>query len=307
MGWQDRQYDRGTGGAFGNDRVSEKWSVVTWLLVINCAVFLIDIVLTSGTRIPQWLSPYYLGRFTVDEAFYKVQLWRVLTYQFLHADILHILFNMIGLFFFGRLMEQWWGSKRFLAFYLICGVGGVLPFALLSMFAPGLIYTSAEAEAALFQGIDYGRYVGLVGASGAVYGILIGCAAKFPQMQVRLLFPPIPMKMRTMAFVFLGLAFLSVVAGTPNAGGEAAHLGGAALGLLLISKPSLLNVFDRLSARAVQDGYNKGKFERKVKRERADRAEIDRILAKVSEQGLQSLTKKEQKLLKQDTERLRGH
>lgn len=273
-------------------------SVVTWLLIINVVIYLLDSILTSGSRVPRWMSPYYMGRFTIDEAVFGFQIWRVFTYQFLHAGFMHLLFNMIGLYFFGPLMEQWWGSRRFLAFYLLCGFGGVVPYTLMSLAAPGVIQPDLPPE--------FARYVGLVGASGAIYGILIGCAVKFPRQEVRLLFPPIPMKMRTMALVFLGLAMFSVVAGTPNAGGELAHLGGALFGFLLVKKPGVLNFADRLSAQAVQDGYNKGKHERKVKLEQAGRAEIDRILAKVSEQGLQSLTKKEQKLLKQDTERLRG-
>jgi len=193
-------------------------------------------------------------------------------------------------------MERWWGSRRFLVFYLLCGLGGVVPYTVMALAAPGVIQPNLQPE--------FARYIGLVGASGAIYGILIGCAVKFPHQEVRLIFPPIPMKMRTLALVFLGLAVFSVIAGTPNAGGELAHLGGALFGYLLVKKPGVLNAADRLNPQAIQDGYNKGRYERKVKREEQGRAEIDRILAKVSEHGLQSLTKKEQKLLKQDTERL---
>jgi len=150
------------------------------------------------------------------------------------------------------------------------------------------------------------RYVGLVGASGAIYGILVGCAVLFPNQRVQLLFPPIPMSMRTMALVFLSLAVLSVLAGTPNAGGELAHLGGAAFGFILVKNPRLLNWADRMSTQAIQDGYTKGRYERRIKKEQAGREEVDRILAKVSEHGLHSLTKRETKILKQDTDRLRG-
>jgi len=301
MGWQDRQYEQGRGGGFGGGRSGFASgggkSVVTWLLIINVVVFLLDMILSSGSRVPRWMSPYFMGRFTVDEAVYGFQVWRIFTYQFLHADFMHILFNMIGLYFFGPLMEKWWGSRRFLAFYLLCGIGGVIPYTLAATLAPGVIHTDLPVELA--------RHIGLVGASGSIYGVLIGCAVKYPTMEVRLLFPPIPMKMRTMAMVFLTLALVSVVAGTPNAGGELAHLGGAALGFLLVLKPRVLNFADRLSTEAIQDNVNKGRFERKVKREQASRTEIDRILAKVSDQGLQSLSKKEKKLLQQDTDRLR--
>lgn len=302
MGWQDRHYNQSGGGAFGPMRGK---SVVTWLLIINCVVFILDNILSSGSRIPDWMSPYLIGRFTIDEGIYGFQVWRVLTYQFLHADFMHILFNMIGLYFFGRLLEQWWGSKRFLAFYLLCGVAGVVPYTVIGLVAPNLILNADSPELAQYSG-EIVRQIGLVGASGAIYGILIGCAVLFPNQRVQLLIPPIPMSMRTMAIVFLSLAVLSVVAGSPNTGGELAHLGGAALGFFLVKRPGLLSWADRLSTEAIQDGYTKGRFEKKMKKEQATREEVDRILAKVSEKGLQSLSKREQKILQQDTDRLRG-
>lgn len=266
-------------------RLSGK-SVVTYLLILNCVIFVLDSILSQGTRVPTWLSPSLIGYFSVEKAILGGQVWRFVTYQFLHADFFHVLFNMIGLYFFGPMMEQWWGSKRFLAFYLFCGIAGAVPMALLVMIGV------------------FPAYVGLVGASGALYGILIGAATLYPNQQVQLLIPPIPMKLRTMAFVFLGISLISVIAGT-NDGGNAAHLAGAALGFFLVKRPGLLNWADRLSAQAVQDGYTKGRYEKKVKKQQATRQEVDRILAKVSEKGLQSLTSKEKKILQQDTDRLR--
>ncbi|MFK7790515.1 MAG: DUF6576 domain-containing protein, partial [Phycisphaeraceae bacterium] len=108
-----------------------------------------------------------------------------------------------------------------------------------------------------------------------------------------------------MAFVFMGISLLSVVAGT-NDGGNAAHLAGAALGFMLVKRPSVLNWADRLSPQAIQDGYTQGRYEKKIKHEQATREEVDRILQKVSDKGLQSLTKREKKILQQDTDRLRG-
>jgi len=301
MGWQDRDYNqRGHGRALGG--AGGGMSVATILMIVNCVVFVLDTILTGGSRIPDWMSPYLVGRFTIDEAVYKFQIWRVLTYQFLHGDFFHILFNMIGLYFFGRLLEQWWGSKRFLAFYLLCGVGGVVPYTLVELVWPSLIVDTGYSQV---NG-EIVRHIGLIGASGAIFGILIGCAVLYPRQRVQLLFPPIPMTMRTMALVFLGIAVLSVIAGTENVGGELAHLGGAALGYLLVKKAALLSWADRLSPEAIQAGYNKGRFDRKIKKQQATREEVDRILAKVSEQGIQSLSAKEKKILQQDTDRLRG-
>ncbi len=290
MAWQDRHYNQdnfnsGGGGGFGG-RLSSA-SVVTWLLGINAIIFLLDGVLTSGARTSA-VSPSYWGNFNLEQGLYGLQLWRWVTYQFLHHGFMHVLFNMIGLYFFGPMLEKWWGSRRFLAFYLLCGVSGAAVMTLLS-FVPGLIFV--------------GPTTSLVGASGSLFGILAGAAVLFPHQRVMLIFPPIPMTMRTMALLFMGLSFLSVMAGTPNAGGEAAHLGGALLGFILVKNPRWLNWADRLSPSAIQDGVNKGRFERKRKQAVTDQAEVDRILDKVRDKGLASLTRKEKKTLNDATER----
>jgi len=294
MSWQDRHYNQdnfsaggrggfasGIGGRLGG------MSVVMWLLCINAGVYMLDGVLSSGTR-TQGVSPSYWGNFNLDQALYGFQVWRWVTYQFLHHDFMHILFNMLGLYFFGPMLEKWWGSRRFLAFYLLCGISGAFLMTLLS-FVNGLLMV--------------GPHTALVGASGSLFGILAGAAVLFPHQRVMLIFPPIPMTLRTMALVFLGIAGLSVIAGSSNAGGEAAHLGGALLGFVLVKNARWLNWADRFSPSAIQAGVNKGRFERKRKREVEGQAEVDRILDKVRDKGLGSLTRKEKKLLNDATDR----
>ncbi len=295
MSWQDRDYNqegggfggmgRGGGGAIGRGFGGK--SVVMWLLIINVVIFMLDGVLSSGSR-TQSISPYYWGNFNLEQGLFGFQLWRVVTYQFLHHGFMHVLFNMIGLYFFGPMLEKWWGSRRFLAFYLLCGICGAFLMTLLA-YVPGLLMV--------------GPMTTLVGASGSLFGILAAAAYLYPKHRVMLLFPPVPMSMRTMALLFMGLAFLSILSGTPNAGGEAAHLGGALLGFLLVKHPRTLDWADRFSPSAIQHNVNKGRFERKRKQGLADRAEIDRILDKVRDHGLASLTRKEKKLLSDETER----
>lgn len=317
MGSGDRDYLReeakrwgggGSGGGMGGGRFGggfDSKSMVTWLLLINVGVFLIDSVMGSARR-GAVLAPYSWGNFNVDQAVYGAQVWRFFTYQFLHGGFLHILFNMIGLYFFGPLMEQWWGSKRFLAFYLLCGSSGAVLYALMSIFVPGVIFDGQAVETARALGaseIDISRVSALVGASGAVFGILAACATLFPHQRVQLLIPPVPMSIRTMALIFLGLSALSVIAGSANAGGDAAHLGGAILGFVLVKKAGWLNWADRVSPSglpgAIQEGITEGRYQKKIERERATEAEVDRILAKVSEKGLASLTRAEKKTLNQ--------
>ena len=122
---------------------------------------------------------------------------------------------------------------------------------------------------------------------------------------VMLLIPPIPMTLRTMAIVFIGLAVLGLLAGSANAGGEAAHLGGVLVGFLLVKYPRLVPGFGSVSMQAVRDGLTKGRWEKKQRNAAALEAEVDRILEKVRTKGLQSLSRKERKTLQRATDEQR--
>ncbi|MEX2213442.1 MAG: rhomboid family intramembrane serine protease [Phycisphaeraceae bacterium] len=300
MAWHERDYNREeqhTSGGFGRNFSTR--TVVTWLIIINAVIFLLDAILTGSQR-ASWLSPYIHGAFDVGRAVHGWQLWRWFTYQFLHGDFFHVFFNMLGLYFFGPMIENYLGSRRFLAFYLLCGMSGAVLYSLIVSFAPGLIFPDMIVRVA--------GQVPLIGASGSVFGVLIAAACVAPRQRVMLLFPPIPMELRTMAMVFLGIATLSLLAGSSNAGGDACHLGGAALGYLFIKRTWLLNWADRLGG----DGWRRWKEKRrsrKVSREREEsvamEAEVDRILAKVKDHGLHSLTEGENKSLQRATENKR--
>ncbi len=298
MGWEDRDYNQasagggGFGGRIGGGGIGGRMggaSIVKWLMIINVVVFVWDSIF-SGSERGSAASIGQYAYFSVDKAIFDGQVWRCFTYQFIHADFMHIFFNMLGLYFFGPMIEQWWGSRRFLAFYLLCGVSGAVVASLLGAI-PGMNIMPAQAA--------------LVGASGSLFGILVASAVLFPAMRVMLLIPPIPMSMRTMALAFLVIAALSVIAGSGNAGGEAAHLGGALLGFVLVKNARWLNWADRFSPSAIQDGINQGRFEKKRQREQAEQAEVDRVLDKVRDKGMQSLTGKEKRVLAQETQRKR--
>jgi len=288
MSFQDRPYYRdGPSNPF-SARINGS-SMVVWLLGINAGVFLLNNILLGSAR-GDGFSPSSWGYFSVAKGVFGLQVWRWVTYQFLHVSFGHVLFNMIGLYFFGPMMERWWGSRRFLAFYLLCGIGGAGLFSLFT-FAPDVIGLSLHSP--------------MVGASGALFGILIGTAVLYPNQKVMLLIPPIPMKMRTMAMLFLGLALLSLMAGASNAGGEAAHLGGALLGWLLIRNPGWLN-FANTGVSDVSQKIQQGRDTRRHDHRNKEDAEINRILDKVRNKGLASLSNKEKKTLQRATDRQRG-
>lgn len=301
MGWQDRDYHRDSGNTSQGISVPRfrGRSVVFWLIAINVAVFLLDKILLSAglggrpvfltasggsvalpTMGPLELWGYFSGYLGLQHG----QVWRLITFQFLHANLSHILFNMVGLFFFGPMVEHYLGSRRFLWFYLFSGAVGSLFYIL--FWATGMIFSSP--------------FVPLVGASAGVLGVVIGAAVIAPDTRIMLLFPPIPLRLRTLAWIVVGVGAFTVVfrgfqAGS-NAGGEAAHLGGCLSGYLLIRHPHILNFFDR-----------KGGSRGAVKTARPDRgvpdqAQVDQILDKVRDHGIASLTRKEKKTLKQATE-----
>jgi len=308
MGMQDRDWYRsgdsptstGGGGGGGAFELSRGLSVNTWLIILSVAFYFLSVM-----RLGDGVNPLLRwGIFTVDSAVFHGQVWRFITFQFLHDPngISHLVFNMIGLFFFGPRIETYLGSRRYLAFYLLCGVAG--PLAMLGFWSVGVLGITAQT--------------GLVGASAGIFGVLIAAARVSPNTRVMLLFPPIPMKLRTLAWVVVGIAAYMVLTNGRNAGGEAAHLGGAALGFLLISKPSVLDWADGFSLRRLGGG-SRGAGERRIEKPREQRkktggwfesdekreATIDRILDKVNAKGLHSLTDRERRILQEDTERRR--
>lgn len=227
------------------------------------------------------------------------QFWRFVTFQFLHADLTHLLFNMLGLFFFGGLVEQYLGSKRYLAFYLLCGIAGAIMYLILNLVG-WTGYTVFGVRLPLVLISD--PATPLIGASAGVFGVLMACAFLVPNATV-LLFFILPMRLATLAYGLVGIALLGVFLGWTNAGGEAAHLGGAITGWCLIRRPNALHGFFDFLGRF--DPWSRSNAARRASRSRGrggqlkEEAEVDRILAKIHASGLQSLSKREQRILRE--------
>jgi membrane associated rhomboid family serine protease len=278
MGLYDRDYTKadfesGPGHA-PHFRVSmpKITPVVKWLLIINVAVFLLTFLIPPlKSFVFRWFSVYpaTLGM--------TLQLWRLVTYQFLHSttEFSHIFMNMVWLYFIGTMLEPFWGSRKFLTFYLLCGAAGGLLYPLL----------------ALVGWLDIGP---LVGASGAILGILAAVAILFPTSRV-LFLGIFPIRIRTIAIVFLVFAILTLLRPyqVGNAGGEAAHLGGMIAGAVYVVSQSWRDKF-KLKLRS-------GAWRKKMTAQRNLQVELDRILEKVHTSGIHSLTSKEKKILKQAT------
>ncbi|MCH2141791.1 MAG: rhomboid family intramembrane serine protease [Phycisphaerales bacterium] len=247
---------------------------------------------TMATPLQRWLH------FSSKKVVGGGELWRLIGFQFLHASMAHLLFNMLALFFFGSLVENYLGSKRYLAFYLLCGIAGSMLYLLLNL--AGFVWVEHLGLAPLRGLLINATGTPLLGASAGVFGVLIGGAFLAPHAKV-LVFFIIPMRLATLAWVMVGVAIVSIFIGTDNAGGEAAHLGGALAGWGFIRHPQRLHrFFDWL-----------GRFDPTSRHFRAPKtlsqvhqdADIDRILAKISRSGLHSLTPAERKALQQASQR----
>ena len=308
MGIYDRDYindQRGVGspntpGSGGGSNLfarSPGWSYNTWLIVINVAVHVLAItVFASRTLNPLEGALYEFGALTVFDAYQRLEVWRLITFQFLHSPstIMHIAFNMLGLWIFGPMVERYLGGKKYLAFYLTCGLFGGLLFIILTLLgsvmqAPGLLPAAFTQQ--------------LVGASAGVFGVIVACAYISPNTEVMLLFPPIPMKMRTFAYGYVAIALISLLMGSSNAGGEAAHMGGAIAGFFFIRKSHLLTDFfdvfnDSRKPKPAKGKRKKQSVYRNYKNTPGPHPDdVDRILQKVSQKGLGSLSEKEKKIL----------
>lgn len=260
--------------------------VTKWLIISNIVILLLQALMTQPGQ-PVFLQN--IGHFSIQEGIYHLQLWRLLSFQFLHANFSHLIMNLIGLFFFGPHIERWMSSRIYLSFYLLSGVAGALFYTLL-YFIPGL-----------FEG--YHPSVPMVGASAGLFGILAAFYFVAPNARV-LLFFVIPLQMRTLGLVYFLYEACAVLFNWHNAGGSAGHLGGAIFGLAVLKWPPLKDLVVKVSqlGQASSSPRTRKSQEAKIIREVPHSPlqlskEVDRILDKISEQGIQSLSTKEKETL----------
>jgi membrane associated rhomboid family serine protease len=234
--------------------------------------------------------------------FLRIEFWRLIGFQFLHAHevVAHIIFNMIGLFVFGPIVEERLGRKRYLAFYLLCGIFGALAYVLLNLC--GLIASEYFGIESIPGLLFNDPYQPLIGASAGVYGVIVAGAHIVPNERIYVM-GILPVKIATFAFVLVVTAFLTLLMGAANAGGEAGHIGGALAGWYFIRNTHHLHGFFDVLGRVdpTSHHYRGEKPVRPVKarQDSGATAEVDRILDKIKEHSIASLTEREKRTLEE--------
>lgn len=266
------------------DSISFGFGLTPWvkrLLIANGAVFLLVLLVPA---LFEWLA--------FAPARVLVRPWTPITYMFVHAGFLHLLFNMLGLFFFGPPLEARWGSREFLKYYLIAGLGG----AVLSFF--------------------FGMYGAVVGASAAVFGIMLAFAMNWPNAPIYFwgIFP-IPAKW--LVGILAVMSLFSAINGARDGVAHLAHLGGFVAGFLYLKfgdaasfrlsglKKAMPKSRKRLTV--IPGGGPVGPAQKPIRRKDEERLldEVDRVLDKISQSGLASLTAEERRILDEVSRRYR--
>ena len=223
--------------------------VVKNIILINALMLLADWTVkgVSGTDLSSILGLYY----PKSEQFMPLQ---ILTHMFMHANLWHLFFNMFALYMFGGILESVWGPKRFFVYYMICGLGAAFVHETVIMFQYNKLINTInpdQLQMVLNDGAAYlnqGKVftnetmkdlqmllnVPTVGASGAVFGILLAFGVLFPNTQLMLLFPPIPIKAKYFVIGYGAIELWLAVTQPGSNIAHAAHLGGMLFGYILI-------------------------------------------------------------------------
>jgi membrane associated rhomboid family serine protease len=301
------QYDQGSYRPSGFGGFSFFPPVIKNLLIINGAVFflmmLMQNIIFRGVPAERVII-HYFALMPIESG--NFQIWQLVTYQFLHGGFSHILFNMFALWMFGVEIENSWGSKKFLTFYLISGTGA----GLLHMFlSPVLTGVGAPT----------------IGASGSVYGIMIAFAMMFPERLVYIYFL-IPVKAKYLITFLIVMEFMLVDSASSGVA-HLAHLGGALVGFLFImfdknSDVTFKNLFKKKRPNPFEQQYynstssnpsykktdNKiqdASFYDVIDDKDITQDEIDKILDKISKYGYAGLSDKEKKVLFEASKRMK--
>ena len=200
------------------------WSMMTPvvrnLIIINVIVLIFTELI--GDNMYQ-----YFALFPFESPLFRP--YQMVTHMFMHGGIWHLFFNMYTLLIFGTILERIWGSRKFLLFYFVTGLGAALCHNLVIHFEISSFTAAGETLRAINE-----MRTPTVGASGAIYGVLLGYGMLFPNNVLQLIFPPVALKAKWFVIIFAAIELLTGVTGLGGGIAHFAHLGGMLFGLILI-------------------------------------------------------------------------
>ena len=200
--------------------------VVKNLIILNVMMFLITLL--TGNFMYEKFSLFYF-----QSPLFKP--YQIITHMFMHGGFFHILFNMYTLFIFGSVLENVWGGKKFLLYYLVTGVGAAIIHSLVMYIEASSLTQAMEAGNFLAQEKMFALMrTPTVGASGAIYGLLLAYGMLFPNNVMQLLFPPVALKAKYFVLIFGALELFLGLSDTGSDIAHFAHLGGMIFGYFLI-------------------------------------------------------------------------
>jgi rhomboid family protein len=222
--------------------------MVKALVIATSAVFLLTYL---PAKLLGWYAPYVWLSLQPYEVVHQLYLWQLFTYLFLHGGFFHILFNMFALWMFGADLEMLWGGRKFLYFYFLCGVGaGVFDVVLTTLFGPH--YPTAT-----------------IGASGAIYGLLMAFGLLFPDRPIFIWFI-IPVKAKWFVVIIGAIEFFSEISGPGSGVAHLAHLGGLAIAYFYLRGGGLSGRF-QLGYQDWQRARLRNKFEVYMRKHEKDK------------------------------------
>lgn len=271
--------------------------VVKNLLIINGIFFLATIAMDMVWHIDlaQYLGLHYIGASDFRP-------YQFVTYMFMHGSFAHLFFNMFALWMFGNAIENAWGPKRFLIFYFVCGIGAGLTQELVQyiQFSDIHNFQNVNLGGRIVPVEDYLNMLTTVGASGAVYGILLAFGMMWPNSMIYLYFL-IPIKTKWFVLIYGLLELFTGFSSIDNVA-HFAHVGGMVFGLLLIlywkNQGNGGNSRFKIKFNKNKSGNGRPKSDWDYNKERHDEdRKTDEILDKISRGGYDSLTKEEKEFL----------
>ena len=262
-------------------------NIVEKLIYINLAIFLFTLLISIFKDLYRGQMNWVVEWFSLEDNFSSLltKPWTIITYGFLHADFLHILLNLITLYFIGNLFITYFTQKQLLNFYL------------LGTFSGGLLYIISHNYFPLFEG----KSSILIGASAGISAIFIGITTYIPNYQLKFRFIGF-VKLWNLAAIWIGLDILALSGA--NAGGHFAHLGGALFGFLYVNQVSKkkIKIWKKISSlfkskKHLRTVYKSGKKSNSNKSASLTQQQIDGILDKISKSGYDTLSKGEKDFL----------